>query len=44
MTKKTYETVDKKVRQSTSEWEETPDVIKALERLHQDIKEEKNAK
>ena len=44
MTKKTYETVDKKGRQSTWEWEETPDVIKALERLHQDIKEEKNAK
>ena len=44
MTKKSFKTVDKKGRESTWEWEETPDVIKALERLHQDIKEEQNAK
>ena len=38
MTKKSYETVDKKGRQSTWEWEETPEVRKALERLHKDMK------
>ncbi len=39
MTKKTFETVDKKGRQSTWEWDETPEVRKALERLHDTIRE-----
>ena len=40
--KKTFETVDKKCRLSTWEWEETPEVLAALERLHNDLKEEKS--
>ncbi len=40
--KKTFETVDKKGRLSTWEWEETPEVLAALERLHNDLKEEKS--
>ena len=43
MTKKTFETTDNKGRQSTWEWEETPEVTEALKRLHQDLKDEKNA-
>ena len=43
MTKKSFKTVDKKGRESTWEWEETPEVTEALKRLHQDIKDEKNA-
>tara|TARA_B100001250_G_C19784094_1_gene783277 strand:- start:891 stop:1022 length:132 start_codon:yes stop_codon:yes gene_type:complete len=43
MTKKTFEATDKKGRQSTWEWEETPEVKAALEKLHQDIRDEKNA-
>tara|TARA_B100000287_G_scaffold135224_2_gene127236 strand:+ start:3097 stop:3246 length:150 start_codon:yes stop_codon:yes gene_type:complete len=43
--KKTFETVDKKGRLSTWEWEETPEAkaaiarLHAVERLHNDIKE-----
>ena len=36
------ESIDKKGRQTTWEWEETPEVLAALERLHNDIKEEKS--
>ena len=43
MTKRTFESIDKKGRQTTWEWEETPEVTEALKRLHQDIKDEKNA-
>tara|TARA_R100000008_G_scaffold48772_1_gene29009 strand:+ start:113 stop:283 length:171 start_codon:yes stop_codon:yes gene_type:complete len=44
MTTKSFESTDKKGRQSTWEWEETPEVIAALKqlhatkRLHEDIK------
>ena len=47
MTKKEFKTTDKKGRESTWEWEETPEVIAALEklrateRLHQDIRDAK---
>lgn len=40
--KKTFETVDKKGRLSVWEWEETPEVLEALKRLHNDLKEEKS--
>lgn len=43
MTKKTFEKTDNKGRQSTWEWEETPEVKAALEKLHQDMRDEKNA-
>ena len=46
MTKKELKTTDKKGRETTWEWEETPEVSAALERLHRDMKsrleEEKN--
>ena len=46
MTKKEFKTTDKKGRETTCEWEETPEVSAALERLHRDMKsrleEEKN--
>jgi len=46
MTKKEFKATDKKGRKTTWEWEETPEVRAALERLHTDIKtrieEEKN--
>jgi|TARA_B100001113_G_scaffold184760_1_gene151439 hypothetical protein len=42
MTKKSFTTVDKKGRESTWEWDETPEVRKALEKLHQDIREDKD--
>ena len=44
MTTKSFESTDKKGRQSTWEWEETPELIAALKqlhatkRLHEDIK------
>ena len=47
MTKKEFKTSDKKGRESTWEWEETPEVVAALEklrateRLHQDIRDAK---
>ena len=47
MTKKEFKTTDKKGRESTWEWEETPEVVAALEklrateRLHQDIRDAK---
>ena len=48
MTKKEFKTSDKKGRESTWEWEETPEVVAALEklrateRLHQDIRDGKS--
>jgi len=38
MTKREFKAKDKKGRESQWEWEETPDVRAALERLHKDIK------
>jgi len=37
MTKKTFTKTDKKGREETWEWEETPEVKKAVEKLHQTI-------
>ena len=34
MTKREFKTTDKKGRESTWEWEETPELLKALEVLH----------
>ena len=48
MSKKEFKTTDKKGRESTWEWEETPEVVAALEklrateRLHQDIRDGNN--
>ena len=49
MTKKEFKTSDKKGRESTWEWEETPEVTEALkklrtstEKLHQDIRNGKS--
>ena len=39
MTKKSFIKTDKKGREETWEWEETPEVRKALERLHDTIRE-----
>ncbi len=39
MTTKQFKKIDKKGREETWEWEETPEVTKALERLHQTIRE-----
>ena len=45
-TKKDFKTTDMKGRETTWEWEETPEVRAAIERLHKDMKtrieEEKN--
>ncbi len=48
MTKKSFTKIDKKGREETWEWEETPEVVAALEklrateRLHQDIRDKNN--
>ena len=48
MTKKEFKATDKKGRETTWEWEETPEVVAALEklsateRLHQDIRDGKS--
>ena len=49
MTKRTFESIDKKGRQTTWEWEETPELLAALsklrkstEQLHNDIREKTN--
>ncbi len=39
MTKKSFTKTDKKGREETWEWEETLEVKKALERLHDNIRE-----
>ena len=38
MSKKEFKTTDKKGRETTWEWEETPEATAALERLHRDMK------
>ena len=43
MTKKEFKTTDKKGRESTWEWEETPEVTEALKRLHQDMREQNDS-
>ncbi len=45
MTIKQFKKTDKKGREETWEWDETPEVRKALERLHDTIREnQKNDK
>ena len=39
MTKKQLKKIDKKGREETWEWEETDEVRKALDRLHQSMRE-----
>ena len=41
MTKKQLKKIDKKGREETWEWEETAEVRKALDRLHQSMREAK---
>ena len=38
MTKKEFKTTDKKGRETTWEWDETPEVTEAIQRLHDDIR------
>ena len=38
MTKKEFKNTDKKGRETTWEWEETPELVAALERMHKDMK------
>ena len=49
MTKRSYKKIDKKGREETWEWEETPELLAALdqlrkstEQLHQDMREKTN--
>ena len=44
MTKRQWKTTDKKGRESTWEWEETLEVLKALEVLHSHDTKESNEK
>jgi len=39
LTKRTFKKIDKKGREEEWSWEETPEVLAALEQLHKDIKE-----
>ena len=41
MTTRTFEQIDKKGRQSTWEWDETPEVLEAIQRLHDDMRRAK---
>jgi hypothetical protein len=41
MTKKQFKKIDKKGREETWEWEETPEVKEALDRLHNNLREAK---
>ena len=41
MTKKQFKKIDKKGREESWEWEETPEVKEALDRLHQNMREAK---
>jgi len=43
MTKKEFKKIDKKGREETWEWEETPEVTEALKRLHQDMREQNDS-
>ena len=44
MTKKEFKKIDKKGREETWGWDETPEVKAALEQLHQDIRKEHDQK
>jgi hypothetical protein len=37
MTKKTFKKIDKKGHEETWEWEETPEVVAALKKLHASV-------
>ena len=41
--KKSWTKIDKKGREETWEWEETPEVTEALKRLHQDMREQNDS-
>ena len=41
MTKKSLKKIDKKGREETWEWEESPEATKAIERLHETIRQSK---
>jgi hypothetical protein len=43
MTKKELKKIDKKGREETWEWDETPEVTEALKRLHQDMREQNDS-
>ena len=43
MTKKEFKKIDKKGREETWEWEETPEVTEALKRLHQDMRNQNDS-
>ena len=43
MTKKEFKKIDKKGREETWEWEETPEVTEPLKRLHQDMREQNDS-
>tara|TARA_B100000945_G_scaffold237132_1_gene193192 strand:+ start:65 stop:196 length:132 start_codon:yes stop_codon:yes gene_type:complete len=43
MAKKEFKKIDKKGREETWEWEETPEVTEALKRLHQDMREQNDS-
>ena len=43
MTKKEFKKIDSKGREETWEWDETPEVIEALKRLHQDMREQNDS-
>ena len=40
MIKKELKKIDKKGREETWEWDETPEVTEALKKLHQDMREQ----
>ena len=43
MTKKELKKIDKKGREETWEWDETPEVTEALKRLHQDMRNQNDS-
>ena len=43
MTTKHFKKTDKKGREETWEWEETPEVTEALKRLHQDMRNQNDS-
>ena len=43
MTTKTFTKKDKKGREETWEWDETPEVTEALKKLHQDMREQNDS-
>ena len=43
MIKKELKKIDKKGREETWEWDETPEVTEALKKLHQDMREQNDS-